>query len=148
MKRPRILEGPIVRSRKQQKAYDRYRGPLTDCQFCELSPAIDHVKSERELFWVIANLFPYHVWDGSKALDHLLLIPKRHVDSVAHFTHEEKLEYVEILGEYEQLGYSNYARAPHNKRKSVTHQHTHLIEVGKTINSQLYLRKPFINLAR
>lgn len=148
MRKPRVLEGPIVRNRKQQKAYNRYRGPLTSCQFCDLNRDVNHVVAERNLFWVISNLFPYHVWDGSRAGDHLLLIPKRHVDSVAHFTDEEKMEYMEILGEYEQEGYSSYARAPQNGHKSVVHQHTHLIEVGKSITSQLYLRKPFINIAR
>ena len=148
MRKPRVLEGPIVRNRKQQKAYDRYRGPLTNCQFCDLDRAVNHVIAERNLFWIISNLFPYHVWDGAKTGDHLLVIPKRHVDSVAHFNDEEKMEYIEILGEYEQAGYSSYARAPQNGHKSVVHQHTHLIEVGESINSQLYLRKPFINFAR
>lgn len=150
MRKLRIPEGPIVRNRKHQKAYDTYRfdNPPAGCQFCELASGTSHIRRTYQLFWVIDNLFPYFIWDGSHTGEHLLLIPKRHIDSIAHFTPSERKEYVAILAEFEANGYSIYARAAQNKRKSVVHQHTHLIEVGKPIKTQVFIKKPHINIVR
>lgn len=150
MKKPRISEGPIVRNRHHQKAYDiyRFKNPPAGCQFCAFASGAEHIKRTYPLFWVVENLFPYHVWDGSRTGEHLLLVPKRHVDSISHFTTAELREYAKILAEFESSGYSIYARAAQNKRKSVVHQHTHFIEVGEPITSQLYLKKPHINIVR
>lgn len=150
MKRLRIKEGSIVRNRKHQKAYDIYRfdNPPTSCQFCAFANGADHIRRTYSHFWVVDNLFPYHIWDDSRTGEHLLLVPKRHIDSIAHFNTAELKEYVAILAEYESSGYSIYARSAQNQRKSVVHQHTHLLEVGAPISTQLYLKKPHINIVR
>lgn len=153
MKKPRIPQGPIVRNYKYQREYNKYRKikPAEKCQFCSIVEDEIHEQkliTEYPLFWVIVAKFPYYIWDGARTGEHLLLVPKRHIDSIAHFTSEEKVEFADALAEWEGKGYSLYARSAQNEHKSVPHQHTHLIEVGKSIKGQFYLNKPFINIAR
>lgn len=81
-------------------------------------------------FWLVANIFPYTIWDNFYVDEHLMLVPKRHIDSIGRFTDEELQTYGELLAEYEDDGYSVYGRAASNSAKSVTHQHTHLIKVS------------------
>lgn len=142
--------GSMVRNRANQRAYDDYRRRKSSatCQFCEFSTALDYVLAEYPLFWVVRNIFPYHIWDGSRTGEHLLIVPKRHIDSIGHFTRAEKTAYIDLIAEYEAKGYSIYSRAAQNGRKSVVHQHTHLIEVGKGIKAQLFIQKPHVNLTR
>lgn len=152
MKKLSIPEGPIVRNYKYQREYDKYRSknPSGNCQFCTLAedaPLEGSLIEEHPRFWVVTAKFPYYIWDGAKAGQHLLVVPKRHVDSIAHFDRAERADYIDVLAEWEARGFSLYARAPQSAKKSVVHQHTHLIEVGKTIKSQFYLAKPFINIA-
>ena len=80
-----------------------------------------------ENFVLIENLFPYQIWDGFEVEKHLLLIPKRFTETISDFSPAEKEEYFEILSKYEARGFSIYARAAQNVRKTVKHQHTHLI---------------------
>ena len=52
---------------------------------------------------------------------------------------------MDVIAEYEEQGYSVYARAPENKQKSVAHQHTHLIKThGKPKNMLFTSVKPYI----
>ena len=152
MKKLRVTKGPIVRNRKIQREYNKYRNvkPSDKCQFCTIVDEAQEEKLIQEfpLFWVITAKFPYHVWDGARTSQHLLAVPKRHVHSITEFNLAEQLEFVRVIAEYEGKGYSFYGRAAQNKHKSVPHQHTHLIEIGKEIKSQLYLQRPFINIAR
>lgn len=153
MKKLRIPEGPIVRNYKYQREYNHYRKvkPSEKCQFCTIIEDEAHeqkIIQEYPLFWVIVAKFPYYIWDGAKAGQHLLIVPKSHVDTISHLTTEERVAFADILAEWEAKGFSIYARAAQNTHKSVPHQHTHLIEVGKAIKGQFYLGKPFINIAR
>ena len=145
MKRLNIPKGPIARNRRYQRAYNKFRTrqPTGKCQFCSIIEDEVHeqkVVREHQLFWTIEAKFPYYIWDGTKAGEHLLLVPKRHIVSIAEFTPDERLEFVDLLAEYETRGYSVYARSATNKHKSIPHQHTHLIEVGKEIKTQFYLK--------
>lgn len=113
------------------KAYKKYR------QKNQNSPKnynfYERVKSERgvvedlEFFIVAKNLFSYQIWDGFEVREHLLVIPKRFVEGINEFSKQEFDEFQKILAKYEAKGFSIYARAPKNKSKTVTHQHTHLI---------------------
>lgn len=109
---------------------------------------MDHVLEEHQLFWIVCNLFPYHIWDGSRTGEHLMIVPKRHVDSIAHFTNDEQLAYMQLLARYESAGYSIYLRAAASGRKTVAHQHTHLIQVGQAIKTQVFIERPHINFVR
>jgi len=77
-----------------------------------------------------------------------MIVPKRHVDTIAHLTDEERAAYMDLLAHYESAGYSIYLRSTQSGRKTVAHQHTHLIEVGESIKAQLFIEKPHINLTR
>ena len=87
----------------------------------------DSVIEKFEHFALVENLFPYQIWDGFEVEKHLLLIPKRFTETISDFSSAEKEEYFEILSKYEAKGFSIYARAAQNVRKTVKHQHTHLI---------------------
>lgn len=136
-----------VRTRKKALLYTKYT-KKTDkdvCQFCSFTKNQEHIIEESPYFWVVKNIFPYDVWDSSGVSDHLMLIPKRHVDSLAHFKPTEQQEFTHLLGKYEEQGYSVYARAPSNGLKSIAHQHTHLIAVDSKVKRViLFIRKPHL----
>lgn len=133
-----------------QKQYDSYRHTARineDCVFCK--PQKLNKPIERENFVILQNRFKYEIWDGCRVLDHLMVIPKRHVDRINHLTDIEKAEYVTIIGEYEAHGYSLYSRAVQSTTRSVIHLHTHLIKLDpKPIRGLFYLEKPHVLLYR
>lgn len=140
------MYGPIVRKRKNQKVYEKYAARRTStCEFCEFSEKLEHFREEYGHYWVVANLFGYDIWDGVNVREHLLVSPRRHVDSIAHFTPEEQKQYMQILADYESRGYSIYSRAPQDITKSISHQHTHLIKLGrKRAKALVYVAKPHV----
>lgn len=142
------VSGTVSRKLKHDKAYRKQRKSLApgECQFCGFATNKSSVVEERDNFWIVHNIFPYHVWDGAKIDDHLMIVPKRHIDSIGHFNPKERAEYMNLLAEYESTGYSVYARAPQSIIKSIAHQHTHLIKVGKHIKAQVFVHKPRIRL--
>lgn len=141
-----------TRHRKNHKIYEKYTQEIrgTNCQFCDFNAQDSQVLSELKSFWIVKNIFPYDIWDTSQVSDHLMVVPKRHVDSISHFDNSEKQEYVTALAEYEKQGYSIYARAPTNVIKSVVHQHTHLIKMDSNSIKKfiLYFRRPRMLLTR
>jgi diadenosine tetraphosphate (Ap4A) HIT family hydrolase len=94
---------------------------------------------------IVRNKFPYELWDFGEVADHLMLIPKRHVHSLVEMSDAEKLDYINMLGEWEEKGYNVYARTDLNKiAKSVAHQHTHLIKTtGTRRKFVIYANKPY-----
>lgn len=135
----------MVRNRKKHKEFVKFfrASKQRGCDFCNLpSPGNEIVESTTH-FWVIKNFFPYDVWDSSGVKDHLLVIPKRHIDSIGHFNPKEQAAYGKIIGKYDLQGYSAYARAAGNVIKSVPHQHTHLMALdNKPKQFLLYLKSP------
>ena len=115
------------------KKYRQYRakngGAEKTYNFYDRVVAEDNVIEVREHFAVVENLFGYDLWDGYGVSEHLLVVPKKFTDSISNFSSEEREEYWQILADYESRGYSIYARAPQNVRKTVKHQHTHLIKM-------------------
>lgn len=137
--------GPTTRKRSSQKKYvDYLKTTKKDvCEFCAFSSESDQVLKELSLFWVIKNTFSYDVWDGCGVEEHLMVVPKRHIDSIGHLTDKEAKQYMEVLQEYEAQGYSIYSRAAENITKSVAHLHTHFIKLdNKRKKALFYLRKP------
>jgi len=133
------------RTRKNHRVYANHTkkargGP---CEFCNFSVEQDQVLETSKNFWVVKNIFPYDIWDTAGVKNHLMIVPKRHVDSIAHFTPAERQDYMSNLAKYESKGFSIYARAATNKIKSVAHQHTHLIETDNHIKRYLFfISKP------
>lgn len=134
-----------TRTRRNHFKYATYiknRSEST-CQFCELTNKDTQIIKETSSFWIIKNIFPYDVWDTAGVNNHLLIVPKRHVDSIAHFNDTESKDFVKQLATYEQRGFSVYARAANNSLKSVVHQHTHLIAIDNKIKKYiLFSKKP------
>lgn len=143
--------GPISRSRKKEKQYILYKKSRTNdtCIFCNMKTEANKVVEEYPYFWVIENRFGYEMWDGCGVDEHLMIVPKRHIDSLSEMNDSEKLQYIEVVSQYEGNGYSIYSRANQNNTKSVPHQHTHFIRVdNKRKKYVLYLNKPHIAVYR
>lgn len=127
------MKHSLWRDSETQKRYQKYvsKKPAdAPCEFCEFTPNHDQVLKDEGTFWVTQNIFPYTVWDSYFVDEHLMLVPKRHVDSIGKFTEAELKVFGKVLGRYEDNGYSVYGRSATNGSKSVAHQHTHLIKVS------------------
>ena len=116
-----------------------------DCAFCDDDTLTTRVTQETDTMMVLPNRVSYDIFEGRKVLDHLMIVPKRHLERVADFTDQEQLELMKLIGKYEANGYSIYARGWGSVSRSVKHQHTHLIKLDDKIASfNLYLRKPYV----
>lgn len=143
----------IHRSRKEAKNYLRYMRSLRErgnpCQFCEMSEDDKKVLTTTKHFLVVRNLIPYTFWDDHSVTDHLLVLPRKHTDTIQDFSDEAALEYFRLIADYEQQGYSIYARPPRAATKSVAHQHTHLIKISPRMQKiVIYLQKPHIRVMK
>lgn len=139
------------RSRKEAMIYRRYRADKNgvSCEFCNIQKNSPQFISETEYFKIIRNIFAYSLWDGQTVSEHLMLVPKKHIDSLANLPRSAAAEYVQIISKYEGKGYNLYARAPVSIVKSVPHQHTHLIKTsGKLRRFIFLLMKPYIRVVR
>lgn len=141
-----------VRSRKQVKTYNKYQkehGYKKSCVFCNIQPSDNQHLKETRSFKLIKNIFGYSHWDNQNVKEHLLVVPKRHTDTISNFTSSEALEYMDLLSSYESRGYNVWLRAPQSVIKSISHQHTHLIKPGnKTHRFLFYLKKPYLRLLK
>ncbi len=127
------------RSREDAKKYKEFRAHASGCPFCEIDQDLNKIIEENSTMRVIANAFRYEIWDNCVVLDHLMITPKRHTDSLGDFNFDESVDYVELLEKYDKLGYSVYGRASTNKHKSVQHQHTHLFKLGAKVEIEKHL---------
>lgn len=118
--------------RKSKNTYEELNKAdkqATGCRFpfCNkenLQPIID----ENETMAVTPNRVKYDLFEGRRVIDHLMIIPKRHVETLSEFTARELQDFGELAGKYEAQGYNIYARAVGSVNRSVKHQHTHLIK--------------------
>ncbi|MFI5275309.1 MAG: HIT family protein [Candidatus Saccharimonadales bacterium] len=128
--------------RKQNKL------PTEHCILCEIDKADHSFVSQSKYFKIVRNRFPYAVWDFQRVSDHLMVVPRTHTDSLASLSKEARLEFVELISEYESHGYHVYARATHSDTKSIAHQHTHLIKCyGPTSKLAFYILKPYVSIS-
>lgn len=136
------------KTRKQYSTYNTGDKAATGCTLCR---EVDGPKvlQQNDTMFVIPNRVSYDMFEGRKVLDHLMVIPKRHIESISDFTDHEKIDQMMIAGDYESRGYNVYARGVASTSRSVAHQHTHLIKLAdKGSNFILYARKPHILLDR
>jgi diadenosine tetraphosphate (Ap4A) HIT family hydrolase len=138
--------------RKNRQSYarlhkgDQRRG---GCSFCTDDSLSGRVIRSTETMQLLPNRTYYDMFEGLHVLDHLMIIPKRHVETIDDFSREEKLEMMDLIGEYEKQGYSVYARGVGSVNRSVKHQHTHLIKLRNTRPKFVFfLRKPYFLLDR
>lgn len=137
------------RTRKHHRVYARYtkQAKSRDCAFCNFKVSENQVVKSTKYFWIVKNMFPYDVWDHTGVTEHLMLVPKRHIDAIGHFNLDEQLAFTKLVGQYDTKGYSIYARPKDSTVKSVAHQHTHLIKLdGRFKTIAFFLRKPRVFL--
>lgn len=134
--------------RKTRKKYtnNKRADTVLNCTYCQnITP--DQLVRETEHCRLIRNRLPYDLWEYHPVVSHLLIIPKRHVHNLTEMTDAERLDLIDLCAEHELQGYSIYARSTDSPRRSVKHQHTHLIKIAPdVVKGGVYLKKPFINI--
>lgn len=120
------------------------------CPFCVIDDGHPQYVEEGAFVRVIRNRYPYSIWDGEGVVDHLMIVPKQHVDRLSKLGPKAALEYMQVIQKYEDAGYNLYARVPESKVKTIAHQHSHLIKSDSRARwFLLLLRRPFyIRLSR
>lgn len=133
---------------RYRRNYLKYRThPRPDsCPFCDLEKNRREIVSESKHAFVIRNDFKYDLWELRRVVDHLMIIPRRHVRSLSELSAEERSDIMEFMAEYASQGYDVYARSVDSVHRTVPlHQHTHLIKTnGKVARFALYLLKPYL----
>lgn len=119
------------------------RQNTSGCPFC--SPiTMKKAVYEDKFVYVVPNLTQYDLWELHDVENHLLVIPKRHVETLAELNDKESIAVLEQAAKYELLGYSIYARGVGFVKRSVKHQHTHLIKVtNKKPRLALFVQSPY-----
>lgn len=133
--------------RKTRSTYARHnKGDtmLDKCTFCNEVDIKKNIIAEGKTMFIIPNRVSYDMFEGRRVLSHLMIIPKRHVESLKDFTNEEAAEMVHTSAKYEAEGYNVYARGVGSISRSVRHQHTHLIKLeNKKSKAIFFIRKPY-----
>lgn len=137
------------RSRKETKLYNQHRGGVdkSRCVFCDINKDSPQLVTEEHGFKLIRNIFPYSIWDGQRVVDHLLIVPSQHTDTLADLSPDQAVHYLKLVSSYEQQGYNLYARAPDSIIKTIVHQHSHLIKTEGSPKKIIFLlRRPYLRI--
>jgi hypothetical protein len=127
---------------KHNKADQRHDA----CNFCHADTR-EKILYQNSTMYVIENRVSYDIFEDRRVTEHLMVIPKKHHDTIQTFSIEEKCDAMDVMGMYESKGYSVYARGQGSSTRSVKHQHTHLIKlVDKPSRLIIYARKPYVLL--
>jgi len=128
--------------RKTVKQY-RKRQKVQECPFCN-PETLNKAILTTEHSYIVSNLTQYDLWELYDVVDHLLVIPKRHVKSLKELHDAERLDIMNLAADYEEKGYNVYSRGVDVATRSVEHQHTHLIKLAhKRPRFAVYLHKPY-----
>ncbi len=142
----RITEGRVsTMSNHYRKTIHDYRSrqKTTSCPFCSADTRAAAIFEDDNVY-VVPNLTKYDLWELHDVTDHLLVIPKRHVKSMAELGQAERLSVMEVCAQYELNSYNIYARGNGFVKRSVDHQHTHLIKVdNKRPRLAMFSRTPY-----
>lgn len=136
-----------TRKKPNEKRYVDYRKskPVDKCDFCDFDMQNSNVIDEHKYFWIVKNVFGYDIWDNMEVSEHLMIVPKHHIESISKLEQSAVDEYGKIIAKYDGNGYSYYARSADNKSKSVPHQHTHLLKfTGKRKRFLIFIKKPYL----
>lgn len=132
------------KTRRTYAGHNRMDKTRTDCTFCR-DETRQTTLLENETMFVVKNRVSYDMFEGKKVLDHVMVIPKAHHESLRDFTDVEKIDVMNIMAEYEGRGYNIYARGVGSSTRSVSHQHTHMLKLSdKQATFMLYARKPYV----
>lgn len=128
--------------RKTMKLY-RNRQRSEGCPFCSEQTQQQAI-SETQHGYIVPNLTKYDLWELYEVTEHLLLVPKRHVKSLNELTAAERTDLMDCMCDYESRGYSIYARGVGFVKRSVEHQHTHLIKTtNRTPRASIFIQHPY-----
>lgn len=117
---------------------------LQVCVFCA-DKIKDEIIYETPLAYVVPNQTFYDLWEGRTVVDHLMVIPKRHMTTLGELQPDESVEIMQIIGRYEAEGYNVYARGVDSVSRSQSHQHTHLIKTAhEKPKGIFYIEKPYV----
>ena len=146
MYRTRSHHYEYLRYQAERRKQKKHAG--SSCILCEIDAADVSYIAQRNYFKIVRNRFPYKVWDYQRVSDHLMIVPNTHTDSISTLSKAARLEFVELISEYESNGYHVYARATKSDTKSIDHQHTHLIKCyGPISKAAFYLLKPYVSIS-
>jgi diadenosine tetraphosphate (Ap4A) HIT family hydrolase len=134
----------VYYSRGKHKLYQQ-RKQTSGCPFCDPAEIDYRLIEQTDHAYLIPNETPYDVWEHHKVLEHLMVIPKRHVPHLGELEDAELLDVMRLIAKYEAAGYNVYARGISSPRRSVGHQHTHLIKIDQKMpRVSVYMRRPYI----
>lgn len=134
----------------RRKTIQKYRShQKTDgCPFCRVGTLTSAVYEDKFIY-IVPNLTKYDLWELHDVVDHLLIIPKRHVVTLGELTNKERLAVMDQIAGYEAKGYNIYARGVGFIKRSVKHQHTHLIKAtNKKPRLAIFLQSPYYLLKK
>lgn len=118
----------------------------TLCTLCDTTKLAEIIH-EGSTMRVVRNRMPYDIFEDLRVNDHLMIVPKQHRTSFGEFTTDEKIEYIDLVAEYEGNFYNIYTRSRGTVTRSVTHLHTHLIQTkGQRLRAIVYINKPYLVL--
>lgn len=136
-KQPKLAERVITaRLQSVDREYASYRKKMAEmygdgpvpCPFCD-DISNRQIVEDCGDFLVIKNDFPYHIYANLEVVDHLVVIPKRHIDQLLQLNDRQRADYSAILWRYHNQGYDNLTRSARSSGRSVpAHVHTHLIQ--------------------
>lgn len=128
---------------KQYRATRAKNAATKSCPFCDRA-TLENALYETELSYVVRNVTEYDLWEAHEVAEHLMVIPKRHTESLQDMSTEERLDMLDIAAQYEVEGYNVYARGVGATTRSVEHQHTHLIKIkDRYPRVVLHVQKPY-----
>ncbi|MGB4758991.1 MAG: hypothetical protein WBP26_02950 [Candidatus Saccharimonadales bacterium] len=102
--------------------------------------------AETEYAVVVPNRTRYDLWEGHSVAEHYLVVPKQCAASLQDLSSDAaRLDIMNLIAHYEKIGFNVYARAVGSPRRSVAHQHTHLIKFTDQPRRKvvLYMEKPY-----
>ena len=133
--------GSIYRSDDNVNQYSDYyknHKPSENCVFCSGDKSTIELEDlNLSHLRVINNSFPYDFWDMKKVEDHLMAVPRRHLNCPAKLNAEELAELNKIMTYFADKNYDIFVRNSGSKLKSIEHLHFHLI---KTKESKLNVK--------
>lgn len=118
-----------------------------DCVFCNIdnSKVENTIIDESDNFFVLPSI-------GSWVVGYLLIVSKRHINSMAELMENERIEYEFLIKKYRNLFKNNYNKFPiifeHGcpvvdsdmKANSIVHAHTHIVN-HKLIDENAIIKK-------
>lgn len=112
------------------------------CPFCD--PDSIEIIDQTENFYILKNLFPYNIWDRRKVKVHLMVVSKKHHESLHEIDRNLIGEYTTVIANYAVQGFDVFTRGKGSITKTVTHFHTHLIKThGREFNMIHFQADPY-----